>query len=178
MGENLLYSVQMKYSSPNFTKGRKGQKPIGVCLHIGEGSLNSITSWFKDPNSGVSAHYGIGKNGEVRQFVLEENTAWHSGIRNKPTWRYTPGSNVNTNSVLIGIEHEGYYRDVWTEKMKKASAQLVYEICTRWGIPINRDFIIGHYQIDNVRRKNCPAANKGIIDEIVELAIKIAVKNS
>ena len=166
----------MKYPSPNFTKGRKGQKPIAIVLHIAEGSLNSMTSWFKDPNSGVSAHYGIGKDGEVRQFVDEKNTAWANGRSGKPTWRYMPGSNVNPNSLTISIEHEGYYRDVWTEKTKQASAQLVYEICTRWGIPINRDFIIGHYEIDNVRRKNCPASNKGIIDEIVELAVKIAIK--
>lgn len=54
--------------------------------------------------------------------------------------------------------------------MKKTSAALIRDVCQRWNIPIDRDHIIGHYQIDGIRRPNCPAYNKAIIDELISLA--------
>jgi hypothetical protein len=56
----------------NFTAGRKGLKPVAIVIHIMEGTLNGTESWFNTPSSQVSSHYGIGKSGEVRQWVKEE----------------------------------------------------------------------------------------------------------
>ena len=166
--------MNLTHKSPNFTKGRGIQKaPIGIVIHISEGSLNSMTYWFQDSNSGVSAHYGIGRDGEVRSFVKEENTAWHAGRVNKPVWRYMPA--INPNIVTVGIEHAGFHNIGWTIKQKEASAILITEICKRWNIPANDDTIIGHWQIDAVRRANCPATNKdqrGVVRELVELTRK------
>lgn len=160
--------MALTHKSPNYTEGRKGQKVLAIVLHISEGSLDSMTYWFKDPNSGVSAHYGVGRNGQVRSFVEEKNTAWHAGRVNKPTWRNMPG--INPNLITIGIEHEGSYKSIWTTAQKKASAKLIKEICQRYGFSPNQDTVIGHYMIDSVRRPNCPAQNKGIINEIIKLA--------
>ena len=53
--------------------------------------------------------------------------------------------------------------------MKSASVELIREISRRWNIPIDREHIIGHYQISS-KKPNCPAANRAIVDELIALA--------
>lgn len=154
--------------SPNFWSGRRGYKPEAVVIHIMDGTLAGTDAWFADSKSQVSAHFGIGKNGEVHQYVKEEDTAWHAGRIDNPDWKLIK-SNVNPNLYTIGIEHEGKSDDVWTGAMKQASVTLIREVCERWEIPMDRDHIIGHYQIFS-KKPNCPAKNKQIIDELVSLA--------
>ncbi|MFA5030192.1 MAG: peptidoglycan recognition family protein [Patescibacteria group bacterium] len=155
--------------SPNFWQGRKGCKPEAIVIHIMDGTLPGTDSWFNNLASQVSAHYGIGKNGEVHQYVKEEDTGWHAGRIDNPSWPLIKASSVNPNLYTIGIEHEGKAEDIWTDAMKQASAALIAEICGRWQIPIDRNHIIGHYQIFS-KKPNCPAVNKGIIDELISLA--------
>lgn len=160
--------MALTHPSPNFRKGRGGQSPIAIVIHIMEGSLKGTDKWFSDPNSGVSAHYGIGKNGTIHSYVDEKNVAWHAGIVNKPSWRLMPG--INPNLVTIGIEHEGVSTGVWPDAQKKASGKLISDIAKRYNITLDRDHIIGHCEIDSIRKKNCPAVNKNIIDELVQIA--------
>jgi len=156
---------------PHLRTGRGTYKPELVVIHIMDGSLAGTDAWFNNPTSQVSAHYGIGKNGEVHQYVKETDQAWHAGVVSNPTFKLYKGANVNPNLYTIGIEHEGepLKNDVWPDAMKKASAELVAEICKRWNIPVDRDHIIGHYQVRSTK-PNCPAINKGVIDEIVAMA--------
>src|SRR3990167_11456499 len=93
--------------SPNFTKGRGSYyKPELIVLHIMVGSLSGTDSWFTSSISKVSSHYGIGFNGEVHQYVKEEDTAWTQGIVNNPSFKlYKQG--VNPNTYCLSIEHEG-----------------------------------------------------------------------
>ena len=158
----------------NFSVGRGGQKPIGVCLHIMEGTMAGSRSWFNNPQSRVSYHYGVSRAGEIWQFVKEENVAWSQGRANKPTAGIVldrPG--INPNRYLISIGHEGFSTDTWTEAMKRASAWLIQDICLRHNIPINRTNIIGHYEI-TIGRPNCPAVDKAILNEVVQ---KAKIKN-
>ena len=154
--------------SPNFWIGRKGYKPEAVVVHIMDGTLVGTDSWFANPTSQVSAHYGIGKNGEVHQYVQENDAAWHAGRVDASVWGLIK-PNINPNLYTIGIEHEGKPDDIWTEAMKQASATLIREICQRWQIPIDRNHVIGHFEIFS-KKPNCPATNKRILDELVTLA--------
>lgn len=158
--------------SPNFTRGRGVYKPELIVIHIMDGTLAGTADWFQfgSANEGrpVSAHYGVGANGEVHQYVAEENQAWHAGrvsLTSFKLWK----QGVNPNLYTIGIEHEGNANSVWSAAMKSTSAELIKQICLRNNIPIDRDHIIGHYQIFS-DKPNCPAINKGIIDELVALA--------
>jgi len=160
--------------SPNFSKGRGAYKPEAIVIHIMEGTLLGTASWFRNPSSQVSTHYGVGKGGEVHQYVKEEDTAWHAGGIQSPAWNQIR-LGVNPNAYTIGIEHEGNSKSVWTPEMKNASASLIKDICTRWNIPINRSFIIGHYQI-TTNKPNCPAVDKSIIDELIALANGLVAK--
>lgn len=154
--------------SPNFWKGRGSHKPELIVIHVMDGTLAGTDSWFASTQSQVSAHYSVGKNGEVHQHVQELDTAWHAGRVLNPTFTlHKPG--VNPNLYTIGIEHEGKADTLWSDAMKKASAELVKDICTRHNIPIDRQHIIGHYQIFS-GKPNCPGINKSVIDEIIALA--------
>lgn len=82
-----------------------------------------------------SAHYGI-DNREIVQYVREEDGAWHAP-------GYLAGQEVNR--ISIGIEHAGYARqspgewqDSYSGPMMQMSAQLVAELCNRYGIPAKR----------------------------------------
>ncbi len=162
--------------SANFLKGRAfggiAYKPEAVVIHIMEGSLSGTDQWFQSGSAAsgkpVSAHYGIGQNGEIHQYVKEEDSASHAGVEDHPTWTLIKKTG-NPNYYTIGIEHEGVSTSVWSNEMKKASAAMIREICARWAIPLDRLHIIGHYEIKS-SKPNCPAVNKGIIDELITLA--------
>lgn len=154
--------------TPNFTAGRVAAKPEIVVIHIMDGTLTGTDSWFASPESGVSAHYSVGKKGEVHQYVKETDTAWHAGRVKNPSFSLYK-KDVNPNLYTIGIEHEGNATTVWSPAMKKASAELLKDICARWNIPLDRDHVIGHYQVFSAK-PDCPAKDKAIIDELILLA--------
>lgn len=135
-------------------KGRQGFRPEAVVVHIMEGTLVGTDAWFNDPVSKVSAHYGIGKNGQIHQYVLETDVAYHAGRRSKtPAWTGIK-ARVNPNLYTIGIEHEGDENSPWPDQMYAASAELIRDICTRWSIPIDAEHIVCHRDIYGA--KTCP----------------------
>jgi N-acetylmuramoyl-L-alanine amidase len=160
----------------NFAVGRAGYKPEAIVIHLAAGSLIGTDSWFlmspeKRGEPASSAHYCVGKEGQIHQYVKEEDRAYHAGRVLEPTAKLVtetfPG--VNPNLWTIGIEHEGMLDDDWPEAMIDASAALVAEICLRWDIPIDRDHIIKHHEVFSA--KPCPGP-KCPIDLIVEMAQK------
>lgn len=160
----------LQIPSPHFTSGRNGLSPIAIVIHIMEGTLSGTDSWFQDPDSKVSAHYGIGKNGEVHQYVQETDTAWHAGRVDHPSWKLiktSGGTFVNPNSYTIGIEHEGFADTDWTDAMYNASAELIRAISTRWNFLIDKDRVIGHREIYSL--KTCPG-NKVDLNKLITLA--------
>jgi N-acetylmuramoyl-L-alanine amidase len=145
--------------------GRKGFRPEAVVVHIMEGTLAGTDSWFNDPRSKVSTHYGIGRNGQIHQYVGESDTAFHVGRRSNPTWKRI--KSANPNLYTIGIEHEGKANSEWPDAMYQASAALIRDVCTRWSIPIDRDHVIGHREIYD--RKSCPG-HVVDLDRLVKMA--------
>jgi len=106
-----------------------------IVIHDIEGSYASAITAFQDPKRLGSAHYVISYHGAVTQMVAEKDIAWHAG-----NWDY------NTRS--IGIEHEGYAaKNLYTTPEYRTSAELAGSICSRWGVPMDRAHIIGHYQV-------------------------------
>ena len=158
---------------PNYSTGRKGYQPVTIEIHIMEGSLDGTDSWFQNPNSKVSAHYGIGKNGELHQYVKEEDTAWHAGRVDHPSWSLIKpvpdeeGQYINPNYYTIGIEHEGWEQSDWTDDMYQTSSGLIAAIAKRWDIPMDRDHIVGHHEIYSL--KDCPGC-KVDIHKLIALA--------
>ena len=169
-GKKIKMSI-INIPSPNFTPGRRIYKPEAVVIHIMEGTLSGTDSWFKSPQSKVSAHYGIGKTGEVHQYVAEINTAWHAGRVNAPSWPLIKpavnGQYFNPNYYTVGIEHEGNDESDWTDEMYSSSSEMVRAICGRWNIPLDRNHVIGHHEIYSL--KTCPG-NKVDLNKLIALA--------
>ena len=156
----------IKKLSPNFGS-RNGFNPEFVVVHIMAGTLLGTDTWFASTASQVSAHYGIGFNGEIHQYVEEKNVAWAVGRVKNPTAKVLH-PNINPNQYSISIEHEGQDLSKWTDSQLKVSADLIKDICTRHKIPIDRDHIIGHYEVFS-DKPNCPAADKSVIDKIIKI---------
>lgn len=162
-------ALEIKWiGSTNKRTGRGGFRPDAIVVHIMEGSLAGTDAWFNNPVSKVSAHYGIGRLGELHQYVLDADTAFHAGRRNNPTWKLIRDG-VNPNLYTIGLEHEARAETPWTEKMYRASAALIAELSLRWSIPIDRDHIVGHREIYSI--KTCPGQAIDL-ERLVELATK------
>ncbi|SHH15282.1 N-acetylmuramoyl-L-alanine amidase [Desulfosporosinus lacus] len=140
--------------SPHFST-TKGYKFIAIVDHIMAGTLAGTDSWFANPASKVSSHFGVGKNGKIHQYVDLKNPAWANGGVNKPAWPLLI-SGVNPNYYTISIEHEGYSGDVMPEAQYQATLALHRWLVGTLGIPVTRDNIIGHYRIDSVNKANCP----------------------
>ena len=134
------------------------------------GTLRGTDAWFRNPKSRVSAHYGIGRTGDVHQYVQEADTAWHAGRVYRPTWTGVRRGR-NPNRYTIGIEHEGHLADDWPEPMMQASARLIADVCSRWSIPIDREHVVGHREI--YARKACPG-DRVDLDRLVALARQAA----
>ncbi len=126
-------------SSSNYTNASRGPGDIDmIVIHTMEGSYSGSISWFQNSAAQASAHYCIrSSDGEITQMVDEEDVAWHAGYS-------------DTNWRSVGIEHEGYVSDPgswYTDAMYRSSAALVADIAGRNSVPIDRDHIIGHYEV-------------------------------
>lgn len=106
-----------------------------VVIHTAEAherpsTAENVAAFFAGPQSSrASAHYTVDSDSVV-QSVLEKDVAWHAGP---------------ANGYSIGIEHAGFakqsaaeWRDEYSQAMLERSAQLVGDICKRYGIPVRR----------------------------------------
>jgi|GEM_PF-4946378 len=146
------------YGYPRGRPGRNGRQIIGICYHIAEGSRKSVESWFQSKKSSASSHFLVCRNGEVVQFVAEEDAAWTQGDVAAVTWPlYDP--KVNPNLVLLSVEHEGYTQNPWTEEMYQADLALTLHLCERFAIPPRRPYLLGHNELNGKTRPHCPGDN-------------------
>ncbi|HVE80387.1 MAG TPA: peptidoglycan recognition family protein [Gemmatimonadaceae bacterium] len=165
--------------STNKSAGRAGYRPEAIVIHIMEGSLRGTDQWFNTPKgprnpNPVSAHYGIGRRGEIHQYVAEADTAWHAGRTTGHTWAgVKPGSSPNL--YTIGIEHEGAATSAWPEAMYAASAWLVADVANRWAIPLDRRHVVGHREIYAL--KSCPG-HVVDLDDLIDMALSVVLSDT
>lgn len=149
----------------NFGKLRGGVRPEAVVLHIAEGTIAGMDAWFNNAAAGVSAHFGVGKDGRVHQYVSVDDTAFANGIIEEGhTARLideNPG--LNPNAWSCSIEHEGFTGETLTPEQWEASTRL-----TAWlfaahllaggatGVQVDRDHILRHADITPRTRARCP----------------------
>ncbi|MCX7709497.1 MAG: peptidoglycan-binding protein, partial [Clostridia bacterium] len=104
-------------------------------------------------------HFGIGKKGEIHQYVSEEHAAWGNGLLTNPNWEWAkvfPG--VNPNLYSLSYELEGMSGEIPTAEQWNALIYLLKFKSAEYGIPIERRRFVGHYMIDPVNRAGCPGA--------------------
>ena len=160
----MMYQIEQKSTANQ--SGRGNYKPCLIVWHIADGTYNGTVTWEQNPASQVSSHFVLGKNGEITQLVPLDKAAWTQGVVNQPIHPYVKAHNgVNPNLYCVSIECEGKWSETHgalTDKQLAAAAWLtchiVEEIDRIYGIeiPIDREHIIGHYQINSVTRSHCP----------------------
>ena len=108
-----------------------------IVVHDTEGRWEGVLKMVQDPTY-VSWHYSLrSTDGHIAQHVKAKDVAWHAG-------------NWFVNAKSIGLEHEGFLvsPDAWyTEAMYRSSARLVKYLARKYGIPLDRQHVLGH---DNV----------------------------
>ncbi|MDX3745429.1 N-acetylmuramoyl-L-alanine amidase [Streptomyces sp. AK08-02] len=105
-----------------------------IVVHDTEGAWDGVLNMVQDPTY-VSWNYTLrSTDGHIAQHVKAKDVAWHAG-------------NWYINAKSIGLEHEGFLAnpDAWyTESMYRASARLVTYLAAKYGIPLDRQHILGH----------------------------------
>ncbi|MEV8624685.1 N-acetylmuramoyl-L-alanine amidase [Streptomyces sp. NPDC051079] len=108
-----------------------------IVIHDTEASWDTTLKLVQDPTY-VSWQYSLrSSDGHVAQHVALKDVGWHAG-------------NWFVNAKSVGLEHEGFLTapDSWyTEAMYRSSARLVRYLAKRYGIPLDRQHVLGH---DNV----------------------------
>ena len=155
--------TRMPCAPRNFRTGRPSHLRIeAVVIHLIDGSIQDADAAFTN-NARThprSAHYVVSRTGEVRQYVDEDDTAFHAGNVVTPTWaglkKGPDGKDINPNFYTIGIEHEGRANDDWPDAMYTASAGLLRAIAERHPQlrPLSRANVVLHRDIRGDR--TCP----------------------
>ncbi|GAA2492717.1 N-acetylmuramoyl-L-alanine amidase [Streptomyces gobitricini] len=108
-----------------------------IVVHDTEATWDVTLKLVQDPEY-VSWHYSLrSSDGHIAQHVPLKDVGWHAG-------------NWYVNAKSVGLEHEGFLvaPDAWyTEAMYRTSARLVRYLAQRFGVPLDRQHILGH---DNV----------------------------
>ncbi|MEU7427215.1 N-acetylmuramoyl-L-alanine amidase [Streptomyces sp. NPDC040750] len=107
-----------------------------VVVHVTQGGYASAVKVFRDPAHGAAAHYIVRADGRVTQLIRELDVAFHAGNR-------------QFNERSVGIEHEGFVEDAssFTDALYAASARLTAAVCERYGMPVDREHVIGHVEV-------------------------------
>lgn len=105
------------------------RRPNFVVLHqTSNDNAATALATLTDRQRRVSAHYLIGRDGEVMQLVDETARAWHAG---ESWW----GGNTDLNSSSIGIELDNTGEEAFAEAQIASLLVLLADLRTRYRIP-------------------------------------------
>ncbi|MEW2313834.1 N-acetylmuramoyl-L-alanine amidase [Streptomyces bauhiniae] len=117
-----------------------------IVIHDTEGGWDGVMNLIQDPTY-VSWNYTIrSTDGLIAQHVKAKDVAWHAG-------------NWDVNARSVGIEHEGFLTDpdAWyTEAMYRSSARLVKYLSRAYGVPLDRQHILGHENVPGPTTSTIP----------------------
>lgn len=147
--------------STAFTAGRNGRAVERIVIHITDGpSTASAVNTFTNAGAQASAHYLVGQDGEVVQFVAETDTAWHARGGNS--------NSIGIEHVAIKVGGADYPRRDGTIQHFDAlaptdtqyceSAALVSYLCTKYNLAPSRTTIVGHNEVAT-NHPVCPTGN-------------------
>lgn len=162
----------IKRNSPNHFNGRNGWKADMIVFHqTGTATAADALSWYLRQGSNCSPHFVIDVNGDVYQLVDLDNGAWCNGTGVNPSQKLYYGKatsrlvrerKTNANYYTYSMEFVHCQYGNINEAQIAAAVELIKTVI----IPhmqknsvtpqINRDYFIGHCEIDPVTRAFCP----------------------
>lgn len=144
--------------TPAYYKGMN--RPEAVIVHVMQGWVPTVLDWASSGYPHASWHFSVGRNGQVYQHLDFEDGGYQAGITDEwaaaypPTWRLWRGRGRNVNTYSLGIEHEGFAGEPFTEAQARASRDLCRWLASELGIPLDEDHFPPHAAIDVINRVN------------------------
>jgi N-acetylmuramoyl-L-alanine amidase len=133
------------------------------------GSLAGCSSWFANPNSQVSAHYGVGLDGDFVRYVSRADTAWANGLLEEGnSWPGPPGVNPNWLTISIETEDLGDPNQQVTVQQFSTVRTLCRTVIDTYDSII---YLMGHYVITPMSRPNCPGerwTESGLLQQLAD----------
>lgn len=148
--------VAAKYFFHQPVANQRAVDRIVVHITAGQSDYQRTVKFFQDPTRHgdpikVSAHYVVGQGGQVVQMVRHNDIAYHASSANKRS---------------IGIEHTARPPRTFSSSDQglmptpiqyESSARLVRYLCEQYGLPLDRQHIVGHNEADpNTTHTDCP----------------------
>ena len=130
---SYIPTVNFSSRRPNFV----------VIHHTAQDSLAQTIRTFTLERTQVSAHYVVGRDGEVVQMLNDELRAWHAGASK---W----GNITDMNSCSIGIELDNNGTEPFTDNQINSLMVLLTKLKTTYAIPAAN--FIGHADIAPKRK--------------------------
>jgi len=141
--------------SPNHYNGRAGMSTVAIVVHTMAGTLAGCDSWFQNPASQVSAHYGIGLSGEQHQYVALQDGAWANGILEPGNeWVSIVGNAQNPNYQTVSIETEDNGSSATAVTDEQYAGTLAVSRLALGAYPSIR-YLMGHDVISPSSRSQC-----------------------
>lgn len=133
--------------SPNFGERKPQGTEVNILVihHTAMDSFESAVKWLCNEKAQVSAHYVVGKSGEVAKLVEEDKRAWHAG---RGSWNQD--SDVNSRSIGIELDNNGF--EPFSAKLMTSLIALTKDIMERHNIPQHN--VIGHADMAPARKQD------------------------
>lgn len=134
------YPPARVFPSQNFNFRPPGAVPNAIVLHATVGEARPSLNWLANPNSGVSIHYLVDRDGTVYQMVSEELRAWHAGPSS-----YNGLSDWNNFSIGIEMVNRNDGVDPYDPPLVEATRKLCVYLVSKYHIQPN--MIVTHAMI-------------------------------
>jgi N-acetylmuramoyl-L-alanine amidase len=133
---------ERRLNTPN--KSGRPITPTMIVLHHTSGSYNGSVSWCMNPESKVSYHVLISRDGRRTVFANDTDRCWHAG---RSSWQ----GRSDLNSWSLGVAWEGNtYEDPLGEAAMNSALEYLVPRMKKWGIPMN--LILTHQQVAPTRK--------------------------
>lgn len=127
--------------SQHYNNRPAGSKVWAIVVHsTANSTLEGVIKWFQNPQSFVSAHYNIGKDGRTVQMVQDELRAWHAG---KSVWKGV--NDMNNFSIGIELVNKNDGRDPYPDVQYQVLVALCKQLTAKYGV--RAQDIVGHKEI-------------------------------
>lgn len=147
-------SVTMLDNKSTLLPGRAGVRgrnfqPLVIVMHIQQGT-NYLPSFFASVQAD-STMWSM-KNGTMVRMLQDSDMPWTNGPWDAPDLTNPVIAELrkaygDSNEVSLTIEHQGWdYEDITKEQIE-SDAKMVAYWSVKYNIPIDRNHIIGHYQV-------------------------------
>ena len=146
IGLKLTENYSINFSLP---KRSKNKIKFIILHYTGMKKESEALKKLCNPNSKVSSHYYIKKNGEIINLVPDLYQAWHAG---KSSWKNF--KSLNKHSIGIEITNPGHQFGYKKFSVKQIVSIIKLLKHLKKKYKINKRYILGHSDISPDRKKD------------------------